>query len=218
MRSRGRKPVQHLLISPQEINTRYFEEKLYLEGNHYIAGVDEVGRGSLAGPVAAASVILPRDCDIKGIDDSKKLTSKKREYLFEKIKEGCVAWSISFIDSRKIDEINILRASLFAMKCSLLQLKVSPSFLLIDGPFPVDISIPQKCLKKGDARSISIAAASILAKVERDRYMAELESTYPDFSFSVHKGYGTSRHLKELERFGPTPIHRLSFSPVAEKA
>lgn len=206
---------QKLLISLPPIDQTYFETRLYKEGINCIAGVDEVGRGCLAGPVVAASVILPRDCKIDGINDSKKLSPKKRDKLFDIILSEAVAYSIGVVDHSEIDEINILQASLKAMKIAVESLALKPQYLLIDGNQPLqDINISQKIIVKGDVRSITVGAASIVAKVTRDRMMTELEKKYPSFKFSVHKGYGTKLHLDELKKHGPTPIHRMTFSKV----
>ncbi len=206
---------QKLLIELPEIDQTYFEMLLYNDGVSSVAGVDEVGRGCLAGPVVAASVILPKDCGIKGINDSKKLTPKKRDELFDIILASAVAYGIGVVDHAEIDKINILQASLKAMKISVESLAVKPQYLLIDGNQPIpDMKIPQKIIVKGDVRSISVGAASIVAKVTRDRMMAELENKYPNFKFSVHKGYGTGLHLSELKQHGPSPIHRMTFAGV----
>lgn len=205
---------QKLLIPLPEIDQNFFESRLYQDGISSIAGVDEVGRGCLAGPVVAASVILPKDCTIKGINDSKKVPSKKRDELYDLILKEAVAYGIGVVSSEEIDQINILQASLKAMKIAVESLALKPQYLLIDGNQPVDIAIPQRMIIKGDARSISVGAASIIAKVTRDRMMAEIEKEYPAFSFSIHKGYGTSLHLSEIKRNGPTKIHRMTFAGV----
>jgi len=179
-----------------------------------IAGIDEVGRGCLAGPVVAASVILPKDCGIKDINDSKLISPKKREVLYDEIVNCAVAYSIGEVSSKEIDKINILRATMKAMKISVESLGVRPDFLLVDGNQSIDINIPQKVMIKGDMRSISVGAASIIAKVTRDRMMEGFEKKYHGFSFSVHKGYGTKLHLDEIKKIGPTPIHRLTFAGV----
>lgn len=180
-----------------------------------IAGVDEVGRGCLAGPVIAASVILPRVCKIEGINDSKKLSSQERERLFELIINDSVAFGIGIVDPAEIDKINILQATMKAMRLSIESLAVRPGYLLIDGKQALkDVTIPQKIIVKGDSRSLSVGAASIVAKVIRDRMMTDMEARFPNFRFSVHKGYGTALHLKELKNSGPTPIHRKTFARV----
>lgn len=188
-----------------------FDKKFYSDGVSSIAGVDEAGRGPLAGPVVASAVILPADVQIEGLRDSKKLTPKKREVLFEKIMESSISWGVGVVSPAEIDEMNILRASLKAMDIAVSGLLVSPELLLVDGPFEIAQKIPQRAIKKGDDLSLSIAAASVIAKVTRDRMMCDLEKVYPNFSFSVHKGYGTKLHFRELREFGPTPVHRRSF-------
>lgn len=206
---------QRLLIDLPEIDQNYFETSLYREGAARIAGVDEVGRGCLAGPVVAASVILPPKCQIDGINDSKKLSAKERDRLFDIIIDNAVGYGIGVISSQEIDKINILQASLKAMKIAVDSLAVKPDYLLVDGNQALkDCKLPQKVIVKGDMRSISVGAASIIAKVTRDRMMAELENKYPGFKFSVHKGYGTRLHLSELAEHGPTPIHRMTFAGV----
>jgi len=206
---------QRLLIDLPEIDQNYFETQLYKEGLFKIAGVDEVGRGCLAGPVVAASVILPKNCQIKGINDSKKLSAKKRDELFDVIFENAVGYGIGVVSSEEVDKINILQASLKAMRIAVDSLAVKPDCLLIDGNQALkEYKLPQRVIVKGDMRSISVGAASIVAKVTRDRMMAEIEKKYPKFKFSIHKGYGTKLHLSELVEHGPTPIHRKTFAGV----
>ena len=188
------------------------ERRLWSSGRSHIAGVDEVGRGPLAGPVVAAAVILPRDFDVLGIDDSKKLTPKKREELFEVIKEKALAWAVGWVGPERIDEINILEATKEAMTQAVQGLSLQPDHVLIDGNFTVRaLSLPQTAIVKGDANSTSIAAASILAKVTRDRYMEEMDAVYPGYAFASNKGYGTKAHYDGLKAQGPTPIHRKTF-------
>ena len=188
------------------------ERRLWDSGRSYIAGVDEVGRGPLAGPVVAAAVILPRDFDVLGIDDSKKLSPKKREELFEVIKEKALAWAVGWVGPERIDEINILEATKEAMKQAVQGLSLPPDHVLIDGNFTVRaLALPQTAIVKGDANSTSIAAASILAKVTRDRYMEEMDEVYPGYAFASNKGYGTKAHYDGLKAQGPTPIHRKTF-------
>jgi len=205
---------QRLLLNLPSVDQNYFETRLYAEGVSSIAGVDEVGRGCLAGPVVAASVILSRDCKIEGINDSKKLSPKKRDELYDLILKEAVGFGIGVISPKEIDDINILQATLKAMKVAVESLNVRPQHLLIDGNQRIDVNIPQKIIVKGDVRSISVGAASIVAKVTRDRMMAELEKDIPNFKFSVHKGYGTALHIKELQEHGPTNIHRMTFAKV----
>ena len=188
------------------------ERRLWDSGRSYIAGVDEVGRGPLAGPVVAAAVILPRDFDVLGIDDSKKLSPKKREELFEVIKERALAWAVGWVGPERIDEINILEATKEAMTQAVQGLSLQPDHVLIDGNFTVRaLALPQTAIVKGDANSTSIAAASILAKVTRDRYMEEMDAVYPGYAFASNKGYGTKAHYDGLKAQGPTPIHRKTF-------
>ena len=192
------------------------EERLYEKGHTAICGVDEVGRGPLAGPVVAAAVIWPKGMEIEGLDDSKKLSASVREEIFEQIVELGLVCSVGIIDHETIDKVNILRASLMAMRKAVMDLKQAPDFLLVDGNYAIpNTQQAQFAIVGGDARCKSIAAASIVAKVSRDRIMDHYEALYPSFSFAVHKGYPTSAHLKELENFGPCEIHRKSFKPVA---
>jgi len=191
-----------------------FEDKLVSSGIKYIAGVDEVGRGCLAGPVLAAAVILPYPCRVEGIKDSKKLTPKKREELEEIIKREAISVGYGIVSPQEIDRINILEASLKAMKIAIEALHIPPEYVLVDGAQEVRIDLPQIAIPKGDSRSMSVAAASILAKVKRDNMMCELGNDYPGFSFSIHKGYGTAKHLAEIREKGPSNIHRMTFKGV----
>lgn len=181
-----------------------------------IAGADEVGRGSLAGPVVAAAVILNPKKKIKGLNDSKKLSAKQREKLFKLIEKRAVAIGVGVVDEKTIDRINITKASLLAIKLAMESLSPSPALLLIDGRDRLPLPFPQKPIISGDGISASIAAASIIAKVLRDRVMEKLHNKYPDYGFAVNKGYGTARHLKELRRVGPCPLHRCSYRPVVQ--
>lgn len=181
-----------------------------------IAGVDEVGRGPLAGPVIAAAVILDPKHKIQGLADSKLLTAKKREYLANKIKECARAWSIGRAEVEEIDRINILQASLLAMQHAVLALAVLPSLVLVDGNRCPKLNCPSQAIIKGDQKIAEISAASILAKVYRDAEMCSLDTVYPDYGFAKHKGYGTAQHLQALKERGPLPIHRRSFAPVAQ--
>ena len=188
------------------------EQQLKNKGFNLVAGVDEAGRGPLAGPVCAAAVILPLDCEIDGLNDSKKLSEKKREALFDVIIEKAVAYDIQLVDHKTIDEINILNATMLAMTNAVNNLKTKPDFVIIDGNrLPSQLEIPAKAVVKGDAKSMSIAAASILAKVTRDRLMLELADKYPEYEFTRHKGYGTKLHQEKLREFGPCEIHRKTF-------
>ena len=190
-----------------------YEKELYEEGIEYIAGTDEAGRGPLAGPVVAAAVILPKGLIITGVNDSKQLTEKKREELFDIINEKALAVGISFIDNNKIDEINILEASRLAMMEAIKQLKIKPQYVLSDA-MKMNIDVPVKPIIKGDALSESIAAASIIAKVMRDRFMDEMDLKYPNYGFKKHKGYPTKDHIEAIKKYGITPIHRKTFKPI----
>ena len=187
------------------------EDSFYAEGVKVICGVDEAGRGPLAGPVCAAAVILPEHLEIPGLTDSKKLTDKKRRELFPIIKEQAIAYGIGMASHQEIDEINILQATFLAMQRALDQLGVKPDLALIDGNRDKDFGLPVKTVVKGDSLSLNIAAASILAKVTRDDLMVELAETYPEYGFEIHKGYGTKAHYAALTAHGPSPIHRMSF-------
>ena len=188
-----------------------YEKDLWAKGCKYVAGVDEVGRGPLAGPVVTAAVILPENFNVLGVDDSKKLSPKKREELYELIIENAIAVSIGRKEPEIIDEINILQATKEAMKEAILGLGVRPDHVLIDAVKLDDLGIPQTSIIKGDAKSVSIAAASIIAKVTRDREMIEMDSVYPGYAFASNKGYGTKAHYEGLKKLGPCPIHRKTF-------
>ena len=177
----------------------------------YLCGIDEVGRGPLAGPVVACAVILPKDCDILWLNDSKKLTAKKREELYDVILEGAVSVGIGMASPRRIDEINILQATYEAMRMAIGNLKVQPDLLLNDAVTIPEVEIPQVPIIKGDAKSVSIAAASIIAKVTRDRLMVEYDKVLPGYDFASNKGYGTKKHIEGLKELGPSPIHRRTF-------
>ena len=193
-----------------------FEDALCRQGKRLICGVDEAGRGPLAGPVFAAAVILPEGIEIPGLDDSKKLTEKKREVLFDLIREQAVAFAIAAADVAEIEQINILNAAMLAMRRSVEQLDPPADYALIDGNRLPELSIPAEWIIKGDARCQSVAAASILAKVARDRYMLRMAEVYPQYAFEKHKGYGTKLHYERLREFGPSPIHRMSFLKKAD--
>lgn len=188
-----------------------YENEAYGRGYQYVCGVDEAGRGPLAGPVCAAAVILPKGLIIDGVNDSKKLTEKKREALFDVICEKALAYSIVFADVDEIEEVNILRATMNAMKRAVENLDVKTDFAYIDGNTMPPIDIDGECIVKGDAKSMSVACASILAKVSRDRLMLKYAEEYPQYGFEKHKGYGTKLHTEALKEFGPSPIHRPSF-------
>jgi len=195
----------------EAVNMWEIEEQYYQRGIHVVCGVDEAGRGPLAGPVCAAAVVLPPHIDIPGLNDSKKLTDKKRRELFPVIKEKALAYGIAIADHEEIDRINILQATFLAMERAIKQLSIKPEAALIDGNRAKDFGIPVETVVKGDARSASIAAASILAKVTRDDMMLQMDSLYPEYSFAVHKGYGTKVHYEALAEFGPSPVHRMTF-------
>ena len=181
------------------------------KGFKAVCGVDEAGRGPLAGPVFAAAVILPDGCEIEGLNDSKKLSEKKREALFDVIKEKAISWCVASVDEKTIDEINILQATYLAMKNSVEGLDVPADYALIDGNRMPPLQIDGETVVKGDAKSMSIAAASILAKVSRDRFMLEIDKKYPQYQFAKHKGYGTKLHYEMLTEYGVSDCHRLSF-------
>ena len=188
-----------------------YEHEAAREGFACVCGVDEAGRGPLAGPVCAAAVILPPDIQIEGLNDSKKLTDKKRRALYDVITEQAVSYGIAFADEQEIDEINILQATFLAMRRAFEKLTVTPDIALIDGNRAPGLSCRERTVVHGDALSASVAAASILAKVTRDRLMEEYDAQYPQYGFAVHKGYGTQRHYAALREFGACPIHRQSF-------
>ena len=188
------------------------EKKAYDKGFKYVCGVDEAGRGPLAGPVCAAAVILPEDCEIEGLNDSKKLSEKKREALYDIIISKALAYSVCYGTLEEIEQYNILNATFLAMNRAIESLKISADYALVDGNrVPKEIKIPCETVVKGDAKSASIAAASILAKVTRDRLLLEYDSKYPEYGFKNHKGYGTAAHYAAIKEYGPTPVHRLSF-------
>ena len=189
-----------------EIEQSYFDS-----GVQIICGVDEAGRGPLAGPVCAAAVILPPNANIPGLNDSKKLSDKRRRELYPLIMEQAIAYGIGFADHKEIDEINILQATFLAMERALFQLSVKPELALIDGNRKKDFGIPVKTVVHGDSLSASIAAASILAKVTRDDLMLKMAEEYPQYGFEIHKGYGTKAHYQALAEHGPSPVHRMTF-------
>ena len=226
LRSDERKGVQKLLVSydkkiaklekkQHEFNLRFSYEKKFWQNNQLVAGVDEVGRGPLAGPVVTAAVILPHDFNLIDVNDSKKLSPEKRAELYPKIMEQAISVAIGIGDNELIDKINIYEADRVAMKQAVLKLKVKPDALLVDA-MDIDLPIPQIKLIKGDAKSNSIAAASIVAKVYRDNLMDEYAKKYPEYDFIHNAGYGTPKHIEALKRYGPTPIHRKTFAPVSD--
>lgn len=189
-----------------ELEQTYFDS-----GIQFICGVDEAGRGPLAGPVCAAAVLLPKDFCIPGLDDSKKLSDKRRRELFPIIKEQALAYGIAFSNEKEIDSINILQATFLAMERAISQLSVCPQLVLIDGNRAKDFGFPAETVVHGDSRCACIAAASVLAKVTRDDYMLEMANKYPNYGFEIHKGYGTKAHYDALMRLGPCSIHRMTF-------
>ena len=193
------------------------EHELHGEGFTYVCGVDEAGRGPLCGPVCAAACILPDGRYIEGLNDSKKLTEKKREKLFDIIKKEAVAYSIASADVEEINEMNILEADLLAMRRAIDGLGVKADFAIIDGNIARDFQIPARAVVKGDSKSMSIAAASVLAKVARDRLCLELDREFPQYGIAKHKGYGTKEHKEALRKYGPSPIHRKKFIRFLDK-
>ena len=196
-------------------NLKYEKEQLN-QGITLIAGADEVGRGPLAGPVVCAAVIMPLDDIIDGIDDSKKLSEKKRELLYDKIMEKAIAVSVEFVDEKIIDEINILQATKRCMAAAINNLKIKPNVVFVDALDGLEISVPQKAIIKGDALSYSIGAASIIAKVTRDRFMVEMDKKYPEYGFAKNAGYGTKQHIEAIEKYGIIKEHRKTFKPVSD--
>ena len=187
------------------------ENEIYDSGVKLICGVDEAGRGPLAGPVYAAAVILPRNLEIDGLNDSKKLSEKKREALYDEICQKALSYGIARAELEEIEELNILQATFLAMNRAISQLDIMPELALIDGNRNTGIEIASRCVIKGDSKCADIAAASILAKVSRDRYMLEMAEKYPQYYFEKHKGYGTKLHYEAIREHGPSPIHRISF-------
>ena len=194
-----------------QIDMWEIENRHFAEGVHIICGVDEAGRGPLAGPVCAAAVILPANLEISGLTDSKKLSDKRRRELYPVIKEQAIAYGIGFASQEEIDQINILQATFLAMQRAMDQLEIKPELALIDGNRQKDFGLPVETVVKGDSLSASIAAASVLAKVTRDDVMLAMAQEYPGYGFEIHKGYGTKAHYEALQKLGPCPIHRMSF-------
>ena len=194
------------------LKLKEIEEKLYSEGANYICGIDEAGRGPLAGPVVVASVILSRETMIEGVNDSKKITENRRERVYEEIIKQAISYGVGIIDENKIDEINILQATKLGLTNSIKELKVTPDIILVDALKGIDTcNIPYQSIIKGDALCYSIAAASIIAKVTRDRIMKGYDKVYPEYGFATHKGYGTAKHIEAIKEYGICPIHRRSF-------
>ncbi len=189
-----------------------FENKLYSEGLKYIAGIDEAGRGPLAGPVVVGIAIMKPDSFIEGVNDSKKISEKKRELLYEQITNEAIDWSVGIVDQNEIDEINILNATKKALHMAITNLKIKPDRILVDALEHMDTcGIPYTSIIKGDAKVYSISAASIIAKVTRDRMMKEYDEIYPEYGFAGHKGYGTAKHIQAIKAYGPCPLHRKTF-------
>ena len=201
----------------EEIDKLKFEKEELEKGYSLIAGMDEVGRGPLAGPVCTACVIMPLDDIIEGVDDSKKLSEKKREELAEKIKEKAIAYSVQMVDEQTIDKINILEATKLCMKKSIETMDIRPGIVLVDAINKLDTDVEIRGIIKGDALSYNIGCASILAKVTRDKLMCELDKEYPEYGFAKHKGYGTKAHIEAIKKYGPCIYHRLSFLKFLEK-
>lgn len=197
--------------------TYEYENYYKSQGFQTVCGVDEAGRGPLAGPVFAAAVILPDGLEGIGLNDSKKLTEKKRNVLFDIIKEKAIAWCVASADEKEIDELNILNATFLAMQRAINGLSISPDIALIDGNRRPNTGIEEVTIVKGDAKSVSIAAASVLAKVSRDRYMLELDKQYPEYQFAKHKGYPTALHYEMIKKYGISPVHRLSFLKTLDR-
>ena len=198
------------LLRLQEI--RKMEEDIYSQGTEYICGIDEAGRGPLAGPVVVASVIMPKDSMIEGVNDSKKISEKKRERLYDEIIENAISYSVGIVDQKEIDRVNILNATKAGLTECIKGLKVKPEIILVDALTGIDTcGIPYHSIVKGDAKSYSIAAASIIAKVTRDRIMRQWHEVYPEYNFIQHKGYGTAAHIAAIKEHGLCPLHRLSF-------
>ncbi|MYL33125.1 ribonuclease HII [Pontibacillus yanchengensis] len=208
-KQKHKRALQHQFEEMQSFEKHYFQE-----GKQYIAGIDEAGRGPLAGPVVAAAVILPIDFHLVGLNDSKQLTGSNRNLFFESIKQEAISYGIGVIPSEVIDELNIHQATKLAMRKALSQLDPFPDHVLIDAVELTDISVSYDALIKGDTRSISIAAASVLAKVTRDRYMETLHNAFPEYQFGNNMGYGTKEHMQAIQEHGITQYHRRSFSPV----
>ncbi len=196
-----------------EYDLYLYEDHLYKKGITYIAGIDEAGRGPLAGPVVAAAVILKKGVKLKYVDDSKKLSEKQRQLALREIKENALAIGIGICSVEEIDRINIYRAAKQAMISAVSQLKIRPEYLLIDA-MPIELEIPSQSIIKGDQKSISIAAASIVAKTTRDSYMIEIDKVFPEYNFKQHKGYGTKEHLEMIKKHGFTKIHRKTYEPI----
>lgn len=194
------------------IELKKIEEEIYSEGNELICGIDEAGRGPLAGPVVVAAVVMPKDSMIEGVNDSKKISEKKRELLYEKIIEEAITYGVGIIDQKEIDKINILNATKEGLTMAVSELDPKPNLIIVDALNKINtLGIPYKSIVKGDAKCYSIAAASIIAKVTRDRIMRQWDEVYPQYGFGKHKGYGTAEHIKAIKEHGICPLHRMSF-------
>ncbi len=204
------------LFPEEEIDTLFFERAAHRCGYKSVAGIDEAGRGPLAGPVVAAAVILPSEFNLPGLTDSKRLTARQREVLYPLIRSQAVAVGIGLASAADVDSINILQATLRSMQQAVARLNYAADYLLIDGISRIQTILPQETLKKGDSRSLSISAASVIAKVVRDRIMQAYDKHYPEYGFAGHKGYGSAAHMQAIARCGPSPLHRKTFSGVKE--
>lgn len=204
------------LFPQEEIDTLYFERAALRRGYRCIAGIDEAGRGPLAGPVVAAAVILPETFDLPGLTDSKRLSARQREELYPLVRNQAVAVGIGLASAADVDRYNILQATLRSMRMAVERLHGNVDYLLVDGISRIPITLPQETLKKGDSRSLSISAASIVAKVVRDRIMHAYDKQYPEYGFAAHKGYGSAEHMQAIARCGPSPLHRKTFRGVKE--
>lgn len=209
--------MENLPLFPEEVPSMFFfEEQARKNGYQAVAGIDEAGRGPLAGPVVAAAVILPENFLLPGLNDSKQLSEKQRELFYPRIRESASAVGVGVATASEIDQVNILQATLLAMQRAVSRLQVNADYLLIDGITPLPVQLPQQTLKKGDSRSLSIAAASVIAKVVRDRIMLAVDRQFPDYGFAKHKGYGTVLHRQAIAENGPIKLHRKSFGGVRE--
>lgn len=208
--------MQLTLLDMPPLSPLEFETSARHQGYSAIAGVDEAGRGPLAGPVVAAAVILPENFNLPGLTDSKKLSANKREELYPQICSQARAFAIGLSSAETIDRVNILQGTLLAMKSAVSRLKIPADYLLVDGTCKIPLATPQLTIKRGDSRALSIAAASVIAKVVRDRIMCAFDRYYPHYGFAEHKGYGTAAHLNAISRFGPSPLHRKTFRGVRE--
>jgi ribonuclease HII len=195
-----------------------FEKEVRARGFRLVAGIDEAGRGPLAGPVVAAAVMLPPRARLSGVDDSKRLSPKQREEAFALLQEKALAIGVGIVEAGEIDRINIHQASLRAMEKAVAKLSLIPDFLFIDGLHTLTLPLPQKAVVKGDQRCLAIAAASIVAKVTRDRIMTDYHREYPEYNFIRHKGYGTKEHIQAIEKYGSCPLHRRSFRPIYQRS